>query len=288
MAVQAARFSAPSLQLDLDHTEQVIRTISAITIDPFKNILFYVFPWIGAMSGNYIEMRGNDPAQEAMMPAAPKASILREICLLKNAAGIRGKVIPYTGLNHSFSNCGGGFSLTNPALFIPHQHLFRAGRNPFTQDNDLPLGDWNYTDDETRFLIARELGHIKYNDQLLRIAMKITLLAAIFTIYATPIGMFGGCAGLAAAVALHLISEKCFAAKMDLVAVEILSHHINDRPRAIQTALSALNKMIRQNIARRENSRICHLYISKLGNNLLDFQNPFLTSRIQRLQNLIP
>lgn len=289
MAIQVVQRQTPPLQLDLDHTEQLLRTFSAITVDPYKNALYYFFPFISAFCSSYTEIRENDPAQEAMMPSQAKAMILREILDLTEAAGIKRKVVSYTALNHSFSNAGGSLSFTKPALFIPHQHLFRVGKNPFTQEtpqDNLSADLWNYSDDETRFLISRELGHIKQNDALLRIAMKIALIASLFILYTTPIGWFAGAIVMAASIGLYLISERGFQAKMDCVAVDIVAKRLGDRKRATDAAISALEKMKCQNLARREHSSLCRLYITKTGNNLFDFNHPFLSSRIARLRAL--
>lgn len=280
----------PPLQLDLDHSEQVLRTVSAITIDPFKNSLFYFFPFLQAFSNSYVEIRKNDPAQEAMMPALTKGMILREIRDLTEAAEIKRILIPYASLNHSFLSCGGSFSWTRPAIFMPHQHLFRIGKSPFTQEtpqDQLAADPWKYTDDETRYLIARELGHIKQNDQLLRIGLKIALIAIVFFFYASPISFISGCFLLALSIGTHLISEKSCEAKMDVIGVDILTRRLNNRRRAIDTALSTLDKMRRQNLFRRQHSKLCTLYITKSGNNVLDFNHPFLTSRIERLQKML-
>jgi Zn-dependent protease with chaperone function len=143
---------------------------------------------------------------------------------------------------------------------------------------------WSFTDDETRFLVARELAHIHKNDALLRIAMKTALLASLFILYATPIGWFAGCLVMAASAVLHLLSERSFQAKMDLAAIEIVSKRLGDRPRAIKAALSVLEKLQNQNLARREHSALCRLYLSKSGNNFLDFCRPYITSRIDRIR----
>ena len=289
MAVQPIRAPLPTFQIDLDHSEQFFRVISAVTVDPFKNAVCYFFPFITAFFAHYIEIRENDPTQEAMMPSLSKSLILREIGNLTTAARIRRKIISYTTLNHAFLNCGGSASLTTPALFMPHQHLWRIGKSPFTLERpqDALAADlWKYTDDETRFWIARELGHIKQNDQLLRIAMKIALIASLFILYATPLGALTGMTVFGAAIGLHLVSEKRFEAKMDAVAVDIVARRLNDPRRAVRAALSALDKKRRQNLARRENNFFSRFYITRSGNNVIDF-NPFLTSRIERVQKLL-
>ena len=287
MTVQAIRKQTPPLQFDLDHSAQVLETISAVTVDPYKGALFYFIPFLKAFSSSHVEMRENDPAQEAMMPSPTKSLILREIHELKLAAGIARPVAAYTALNYAFSNAGGSLSLTKPALFIPHQHLFRVGKSPFTQEtaqDNLSPDLWNYTDDETRFFIARELGHIKKNDALLRVAMKTAQIAALVILCATTLGWIIGGVVMGASIALHLVSERLFQSKMDTSAVEIAAKRLGDRPRALRAGLSALEKLQKQNLARREHSFLCRIYISDRGNNFLDFNHPPLTARIDRLR----
>lgn len=275
------------LQIDLDHAELLVSALSTAALGPLKNLLHYAFPFLRAINSNSTELRAYDPAQAAMMPEASKEPILREIEELRLLAGINRKIIPYAALNFRFSSCGGAFSLTRPALFLPFHHLFRPGKTPFLQEraeDRLPESIWHFSDDETRFLICRELAQIKRSDALLKTAVKICLLAAVFVFYTMPFGLLGAIALMAAAAALYVLAERTFSAKMDLHGVDILAKRFgNDRPRALQTAVQTLEKIRRQNIEKREN-KLCRLYITPSGNNILDFSHPFLTTRISRLR----
>jgi len=278
------------LRIELDHAAYLMDAVSSLTVDPKKSLVFYLFPILGALASSYVEMRLNDPAQAAMMPEGPKEFVLREIQNLTECAGIRRKVVPYCGLTHSFYSCGGTLSLTKPALFMPHHHIFRPGKSFFTQERaeeNLSLELWNFSDDETRFFICRELGHIKKNDALLRIAIKVAIIAAVFVFYATPLGLLGGLVLFITALGLYLYSERSFQAKMDLVAVDILAIRLgNNQRRATEVAIAALRKLQRQNLDRRERNKLCRLYITKKGGaNLLDFKHPLLPSRIAILNS---
>lgn len=286
MAVSAAS-SSSNYQFDLDHIENLTRGISALTIDPLKNIVYYVFPFLGAYTSSYIEMRENDPAQDAMMPQASKKLMLQEVKKLTDLAGIRRNVIPYCALNHHFSSCGGSFSITKPALFMPYQHLFRPSKSPFGQErpeDGLEKETWYYSDDQVRFLIAREIGPIKENNALIRIAIKVALIAAAFLIYSSPFGWIAGIALLAGAVGFYILSERLFEGKMDIAGANLLGKRIANPQKAVEVAIQTLEKMRQQNLIRREKSKISRLYITKSGNNVLDFNHPFLTTRIDRLK----
>src|SRR5689334_3649262 len=135
-AIHAASHSHPlaGYSIDLDHFETLTRTISALTIDPFKSLVYYALPFLSAYTSGALAIRPSDPAQEAMMPQSAKQLILKEIEELKHLGGIRRAVHAYTALNHHFSSWGGSFSATTPILSLPFQHLFRPGKSPFGQE----------------------------------------------------------------------------------------------------------------------------------------------------------
>ena len=278
---------SPGLQIDLDHLESFSRGISNLTIDPIKNIFYYVFPCMAAYSSNYIEMRENDVSQQGMMDDPTKRRVFREIQALSQLAGITRTIVPYCALNHQFSSYGGSLSVTKPVLFLPYQHIFRPQHSPFGQEQpgeNLAADTWSFSDNEVRFLIAREIGPIKQNNGLLRIAIKIALLVAIYLVYTGPFGWAIGIGLIAGALLLHVISERMFNAKVDVKGALLLGKRINDTEKAHQVAIQTLEKMREQNLIRRKTSKLCKLYITKSGNNILDFNNPFLTTRIGYLQ----
>lgn len=267
------------------HIEQFSRGIAALTVDPYKSTLYYFLPFVAAIFSNYQELR-SDPSLEAIMPSRMTDPILREIEDLTQAAEIPRTVTPYVALNHQFSSCGGALSITNPALFIPEQHLFR--RNPlssFTQEQpheNLAENLWVFSDYETRFLISRELGQIKESNTLLKVAIKVTILAAIFLFVATPLGFAYSAALFGGAGLMYISSEQFLRQRADLHGTEILSKRIQN---AVQVAINTLDKIRRQNLYKREHSNIAKWYITEDGNNLLDFLHPFLTTRIESLRS---
>lgn len=264
-----------------DHLEQLSRAAEIAIMNPGKEALQYFFPSLGAFLSGFHELR-LDPSLEAAMPQAATAPILAEITNLTNCAQIETTVVPYIALSHTFSSCGGTFSFTKPALFLPEQHLFRRnGHAPFTQGEAGSL--WIYSDDETRFFIARELGQIKESSSLLKLAIKVAILAAVFIYFATPIGAAGAAILFIGALGMYIVSERFFEARADLLGAEILQRRGIVNPKDV--AIAALEKMRQQNLYRRENSSLARLYISESGDNLLDFMHPFLTTRIERLQN---
>ncbi len=285
MTVQVA--GAQSFPIPSDHLEQLSRGASAVTVDPYKNALYYFFPFIGAFFNDYQELR-NDPSQEAMMPEGPTRKMLKEIQDLTNCAGIEREVVPYVALNHEFASCGGSWSITRPALFIPDQHLFRKnGISHFGQEKpgeNLKDKQWIFSDDQTRFLIARELGQIKENSALLRIAIKVAVIAALFVIYASPFGWPLGLALFVGVLGLYIVSERLFQARADILGAEILGKKVAN---PVQAAIDTLEKIRQQNLYRREHNPLSRWYITASGNNILDFIHPYLTTRIARLRAIL-
>jgi hypothetical protein len=278
--------SQPIFPLPSDHLEQVSRAVSVLTVDPFKSTLFYLFPLLGAYFKGSQELRV-DPSQEAMMPQESTTQILREIEQLTRSAGIERQIVPYIGLHHEFACCGGDYSFTKPVLFLPDQHLFRrAGRSPFSQElppENLRAHPWLFSDDETRFLLARELGQIKENTILIRIAIKVSLIGALFA-FASAWAF--GLLLLAGSTGLYIASERLFQARADAIGVEILGRRINDPRRARQIAIETLEKQRQQNLHRRNNTRLGRFYITSTGANILDLTRPFLSKRIDRLRTM--
>ncbi len=269
-----------------DHIEQISRAFAAVTIDPLKGAVQYFFPWIGAYFTAHHPL-SCDPSLEAAMPLQQTDLMLREIKNLVDCAEIDREVLPYVALNHTFSSCGGTYSITKPIVFIPEQHLFRRqGLSPFPQqrpDENFDENRWIFSDDEVRFFIARELGQISESSSLIKVAIKVAILAAAFTIYASPLGLWSGIILAIGALGLYLFSERVFQARADLIGVEILMRRGVANP--VQVAAQALKKQVQQNLYRRENSSFARLFILESGDNLLDFMHPFLTTRIERLKS---
>jgi hypothetical protein len=263
----------PTYRIDFDHCEQLFGAISALTVDPAKSLACYLFPFIGAFFSNQLEVRPYDRALSAMMPPDQVPHALGEIRLLKEAAHIHRDVIVHTSLNHTFASFGGTFSLTSPSISIPYQHLFSPSDDPL----------WNFSENEVRFLIARELARITGDDELLRIGIKVSFVASIFFLFAIPLGAIPGILLMIGSATLYLFSERGFQAQMDQKGVEILARHLNNLPLATAIARTALEKMRQQNLQRLRDNSLCRYYITQNGNNLLDLNRPFLTSRIEAL-----
>ena len=85
-----------------------------------------------------------------------------------------------------------------------------------------------------------------------------------------PFGFLGAAALMGTSLSLYLLSEKKFEAQMDIRGAHLLGRRLNDPARAVQAAISALEKQLRQNLARKNENRLCRLYITPLGNNPLD------------------
>ena len=241
------------------HLEAAWRGIASFTVDPCRGVAYFLCPRIEAWLSGY----------QPFPQESGQADVAKDLQAITGQ-----KVALYVGAHHLFFSRGGSWSLFKPAIFVPYKHLFRHPHSPFGREQpneNLKNLLWTFSDDETRFLIQRELRQIEANNALVRVAIKISLLAAAFTMYATPYGLSLGVPLCLAALGLYIISERCFQAEAD-------------RTGDAGIGIATLNKMRLQNIHLREHSRIARLYITQSGNNLLDFTHPFLTTRIERLR----
>lgn len=272
-------------RVDSQHWEQLSATISSVTIDPVRDAVCYLFPFLAAWRSQMYPVLGDTDLENSMMPLQARRAILGEIEGLKRAAGIGRSIVVYTHLAHRFETFGGLFSFGNPLLAIPHQHLFRPDHSYFGAEaaaDGLDQNVWRFTDDETRFLVARELVCIEGNRAFLRLIVKTALIAAAFFVYALPAGW--GLLGLAALFLTYVAIERAHTIAMDRGGVEILTTRFNNRVRAQNAARSAIEKMRQQNLARRQQNGFCRWYISEQGDNRLDFVSPPLSARAADLQ----
>lgn len=275
-------------RFEFDHSEAVMRAIYALTIDPLINIFCYIVPWIGAYSAYQMQIRPNDKLQMSLFSESSKTAIAEKIDALRIKAGIGRKVDFYTSLNFSCSSYGGTYSITNPVVSIPAPFLITPGTSIFSESNPTVQEDdqkWIFTTDEVSFFVAREMANIQSNDNFLRLLTRVLFVGILFFIATIPTTVFLGAAmgGLSALLYVH--SEKKFEAKLDLLAVKILTAYYNDSDRAHNAALSALEKLRQQNIGRRETNSFCRYYITEEGNNLIDLIHPFLTARIKQVSS---
>jgi hypothetical protein len=289
--------------IPVQHSEHLSRAFYALTIDPAMDILYYFVPFIGAWLKGYYPLV-NDPSQEAMFPSVPTQFALRDIRDLTEAAGISRSITPCIGLSHYISSFGGKYSISQPTLMIPDQALYRKGNPVFGSNPSYQGNIWICSDDEVRFLLARELAHINMNNSLLRIAIKIAVVSAIIFVFSNPINGALATYILISALATYLFSERHFQSSSDLKAIDILEKYNIEKLKkrgkssertpaifrnqkiknALEIAISTLEKIRKQNLYFRENSFIAKIYISKSGNNYLDLLHPTLTSRIQKMQ----
>lgn len=278
--------SIANIHFPSDHMEHLSRAASVLTVDPLRSILFYAFPRLGAYFNGYQELRGECcPGTDAEAVAATRR-ILAEVEQLRRCAGIR-EITPYVALNYEFACAGGAYSLTKPALLMPEQHLFRRTGRAFAGNGRWQESTWVFSDDQIRFCIARELGQIKENSILLRIAIKVCLIAAVFAIYATPLGWGAGLPLLAGAIGLYIASERLFQGRADQIGAEILGKRIGAPRSAVAIAIETLEKQQAQNLYRRGITPLGKWYITRSGNNTFDLLHPYLSTRIERLQTML-
>ncbi|MBS0625216.1 MAG: hypothetical protein JSS32_04130 [Verrucomicrobia bacterium] len=291
----------PRWRADPDDMEQISRLIATLTIHPIKSLACYFFPVFGSFTSNYSTVYRNDIAQQAKIDEVEKDLLFKEVDALKACSGLRRGLTVCTGLMSGFHCYGGQISITDPLIAIPHHRFIRPGKAPTfgaerPEIDKLDDDPWLLSDNETRFFIARELGHIKNNDTLLRIAAKVGILAATFFMYFGVVGILTGVAIAIVSIGLFILSEILFQKKMDIVGVEIFGKRLRmgeeETPqkvleseiKATDIAIHALEKLRLQNVARRVGSYFTRIHVTPSGNNLFDITNLFYTKRVTLLQ----
>ncbi len=271
--------------------ESLSRLISTLTIGPIHSLACFFFPSFGAGLSNYQHLRESDTTQNSPLPLLHKENLFREIRELKSYAGLDREISVYFGsINHPHSY-GGQFSFTDSLVAIPTDWVIRpngkifgskeSATHDFSNENDKDL----YSDDETRFFIAREIGYIKRNDALFPLLTRIILLCASLFFYFAPYSWLI-CLGIAAcAIGLNILSERINQKEMDFAAINILAQKLGDTEKAKQVAIRALSKIQKKNIERRTYNKITRLYVRENGDNMLNFLCPTLSSRIQSIRD---
>ena len=184
---------------------------------------------------------------------------------------------------HSF---GGKFSLGTPLLSIPDFYLTRPDKTLLGEEE--PKNPHLFSNEETSFLIARELGYIAHNHSVLRLAIKVTFFASGILALFGPLGVL--CKFLISGISLGCLiwEERTFQQQMDKIGVEILAQTYPDKSiqRAAQVAINTLTKIQDLNKESRRENRKLRWFISARGDNWLDITMPPLTQRVQALEKL--
>ena len=85
-------------------------------------------------------------------------------------------------------------------------------------------------------------------------------------------------------ITIYLTADRVYESRIDLLAASIVGKVIHDNKKAAEASCNALKKIRSLNLERRSQSLLSRLYLTRAGNNLLDFQNPLLTTRIKEMQ----
>lgn len=267
--------------IDDHHWELLIQSIQAVTIDPLRNIFTYAFPFLG-VAGSLQITKEADPTRRAILPPLDKrVQVLDVIDQLKTAAEIPGEIDIYTALKYTYTSYGG--CLFTPAISIPYHHLFHSDGSSLGS-NTAAVSAEQYTDEEARFLIARQLTYLKEHIPLIRLALKVVFISALFYFYSLT-AVIAKRSLILATGCLYVLTEHYFQRRLDAGGVRILSR-LPDRSlsQAIEAAKTALRKESQQNRDRLAVNSFYRLYITPSGTNLLDlFSRPTSESRVNSL-----
>lgn len=278
-------FTGPEPWAESDTLEQTWRMVYMVSSGLFKNILCHFFPNVGSFSYNYQELiEGN-----TLITPDATHTLHNEVNEMKGYAGLSKTIDLYTGTMHSLDSYGGNCSLTHTLISIPQHYINRPGAPDFDKETQGELKDslLHFSDDQTRFLIAREIGYIKHNHSFLRTVIKTALLATGLLASIPPFGVLLCLVAGSLLLVGYLANERAFQQNMDEVGVEILAKKYGDKNKAIQIGIETLNKMREKNLKKRGLNPKTELYISEEGNNWFDITTPSLTSRIEKLKQLV-
>lgn len=291
--------SVPWYHITLRDYEKIGRAISAVTLDPFKNSFYYVFPWFKlAQSGSWTRiypedsLYGKEQIDDETITSDQRKKLFEEIEAFKVLAGTKRNILPHLSNGNAFLSVGGTCSLSSPGIVIPKPKITKGEISQ-----------------ETQFRIAREIGHIKKNDALIRLIMKIIVITAIFVALTVATHGVGGLLGLAMLTAiptgtlgcigyglffaitipLHIFLEKYYQGQMDKEGVKFLAKRMMQQnskltaDEAIQNAKTVARQTLEKEIEWNK-AHPC-FYIKKNGDNRFDFSYPSLTKRIIALSD---
>ncbi|MEN9654112.1 MAG: hypothetical protein RL235_224 [Chlamydiota bacterium] len=271
---------------DIGNAEKLIKLGSAATIGPIRAIVNYIFPSLVPMTAGYRHLpKDDDPCHISHIPDAPRKAILKDVKALCELQGFRRNVHVYMSLGRDVTSVGGLYSLTTPVLAIPLHYIRRYEGSYFTEQKEGETLDcWRFSDDEVRFLLAREISALGYNNGLLRVAVKVLLATLFFFFFLTPVGWISGLTMFALSAIIYIVTERMFQSRIDGLAIDLLGRHMGDSDKATKTAISTLTKLRDQNIERRKINKLARLHITKSGNDLFDISHPRLTTRIKKAE----
>lgn len=276
----------PALRVEMSDFEHVWGTIQNTLLHPFENNLYHYIPILGAFTWGHTPIVQSDYGQGSMIPKDPAQKFFDEVETLRKCAGLSKMIDLYTSLIFHFTSFGGKLSCTNPIIVIPYHRLFRPDGSAFCNEGDqtaLAKDIHALTDDETRFYIAREIAHIKFGDVFFITAARVAFIATLCFLYAASLSWAGMIGVATGAIGMVLLIERIHEYAIDRFAIKTLGIALADPKRAIDAALSSLEKEREKNMERRRENRFCQFYLTPSGDNLLDIRHPFLSSRINEL-----
>jgi hypothetical protein len=267
--------------------DPISTTINRATslLNPFKDVVTYLFPKIRLAFTGAVEIRAKEDARiDYLISQERRGEIESQVGELAQIAGVPTPSI-YASTKDSFYSEGSGrlgklSSCFKPIIHLPLRHIM--GVNEKTRDS------WQPKNGETEFFILRQLGHIKWNDQAIKLVARVAIVAALFLLYFHPLGLAVALpisiALLVAATLIHCNTHSTQALRLDAFAVEHLAKRYDGNElQAAHVAIEALTKIQKQNIYRRERGgRLSRLAYTPEGNSRFTL-GPTLSLRIAAL-----
>ncbi len=267
----------PSLVLNRVFTE------ASSLLSPIKDIFTYALPSQGLKFSNAWEVKTvNDESLNSRVSLNDRVSAVEEIKKLAMKSGLDGDIAVYASDELTYSSFGGRFSFTKPVILVPAEHLWRnENRGAFgaqTDEEALVNDTWRYTDQETQFLILRQMARIKKSDSLLKLAARVVMVAAVVLLFLGPVTWVVSLSVFATALLFYFFIERVLHTYYDQKACK-LSGKTDD-------AISALEKQQKQNLYYKSQSRSANFLINSKGDERFNLSTSSLSTRIERLKKL--
>lgn len=275
--------------------QQISSGVRAIAIDPITDIISYAFPWIKASLDRHVRIT-KENSSGILMGEAVVDSLQKEISSLATAAGIKGKVSPYTSLNAPFSGYQGlqGKIVTLPLEYIHAKVLDNVEKNEQLLTKEELEKSKAFSDNELRYLMSTGIAELTIFP-LLKVIARITILALMVGLIFTPLSLYSSGVTFAVGTLLYIAIDRFIGNRVDKCAHKILTNRFKEadmppnlasRQSAI-AGINALRKIQLQRVdLRNKGGWIAKLLINSAGDMRFDFTTPSFKKRIQTLQEI--
>jgi len=275
--------------------QQISSGLQSVTIAPIKDIISYAVPWIKAALNRHVYLiKENRPLIELMGGEEVFDSTQNEIAQLAGLAKIKNEICLYTSLSAPFAGDRGIFDnvVTFPLEHIKDKDFSYVNRyERLLTPKQLEEGKWEFTENETRFLLSIGVAELTIYP-LLKLVARVMVLALIIGLFFTPLGLYTGGAAFAVGMFLYLSIERATQNKVDKRARELLTDRFvqagmtpeKAKQQSTIVAINTVKKIQLQQLHIRQQGWIYECLITPAGDVRFDYTVPSLNARIKKIQ----